>query len=289
MSALSLYKLEYQGRNRETGKERRNKELTTEALDLLDRLGNVEAAERAEVLFSRPQDRFPGRYFMADIPEQEPQVQSRRPANSQFDQWGFFLTVNITEVYDSRTPLDPGEYQLWIRTANPKTSAGKDNDATLRTEYVQMNKASGVNSIKPFLGKKGVVFHEEEPLHYTYRSDTKRPDPAKPGSTIWEDKDGYVWFYKLSAGGAQQANGNKPAQSAPAEPSEAATEAALKLIGAEGMDETAFQLAASKDATCKADSAFISALASGKWAADMIGSGKLLRDGKLLVWVGKEE
>lgn len=259
--------------------------MTTEALDLLDRLSDPELAERAEQEADRPFGRFPGRWFKADIPAQELEITSRRPQNSQFDEWGLMLTVNVTEVYEANPPVEPGEYQIWIRSANPTTSSGKENKRTKHSELVQMVEASKARP-RQWIGKKGVVFKEE--IH-NYKTDRNTNQKDDKGNDIWERNVPArpVFYYKLDFSGSPvTSNGASPVNSAPpAEVSAAATEAALKILGTDGMDEAAFQLAASKDPKCKNDRAFIDALASGKWAADLIETGKLVRDGSNLVVV----
>lgn len=253
---------------------------TNEALDLLERLSSPELAARAEVEASRPFGRFPARYFKADIPSQELEITSRRPQNSNFDEWGIYLTVDVTEVYESSPPIEPGNYQLWIRSANPTTRDGKENKRTQNSELVQTTLAAG-RSPKSWPGSKGVVFHEEV-FDYKYDRNTNQKDSS--GKDIWErGVDGRTFYYKMTFGGASPvSNGAAPVA---AEPTQKAIDAALKLLGTDGMDEAAFQLAASKDPAIKNDGAFISALASGKWAADMIAAGKIVRDGSQLVVV----
>lgn len=262
--------------------------MTSEALDLLDRLSNPELAERAEQEADRPYGRFPGRWFKADIPQQELDIVSRRPNNSQFDEWGLYLTVNVTEVYNASPPIEPGEYQLWIRSANPTTRDGKENKRTKHSELIQMVEAAG-RGPRTWTNTKGVVFKEE--IH-NYTADRNTGQKGSDGKDIWERNvpQRPVFYYKLDFSGnvitnntfSQNGSGST---AQPTEPSPEAITAAFAILGTDGMEEAAFGLACSKDPVCKQDMAFIDYVASGKFASDQIAAGKIVRDGSNLVVV----
>lgn len=254
--------------------------MTTEALDLLDRLSSPELAQKAEKDANRPFDRFPGKSFKADIPSQELDVISRRPTGSNFDQWGIYLTVDVTEVFDGN--VEPGEHQLWIRTSNPTTRDGKENKRTLNSELVQMVTAAG-RSVRSWPGNKGVTFTEDT---YDYFTDKNTNVKGPDGKDIWErNVPASTYFYRLNFSGVTVGNGSKPA----AEPTEEAVEKAMSLIidaGDEGVAEVVFNLACSKDPLIKKDAACIGYISSGSFAKDMIGAGRILRAGANLVVAG---
>lgn len=254
--------------------------MTSEALDLLDRLTDPELAKQAEIDNARPRDRSPLRYFRADVPEQIPEAQQKQVGN--FQQWGFYLDVDVKEVYSSNPPVEPGMVQLWIRCPNPRRQDGTENKANVNSESTLMLGSAGIK-LRGLLGAKNVVFKEE--VHpWTSRSQTDKPDPNRPGQMLWEDRENNTFYYKLELGAPASSNGSAPTPVS-AEPSQEAVAAALKLLEGNGMEETAFNLAASKDPIIKKDTAMVSAIASGKFAADQIATGKIVRDGSLLVVV----
>ncbi len=217
--------------------------MTTEALDLLSRLSSPELAEKAEAEANRPFNRFAGRRFKADIPQQDLEIISRRVGNSNFDEWGMFLTVEVTDVYEGN--VNPGEHQLWVRSANPTTRDGKENKRTKNSELVQMTAAAG-RGPRQWVGSKGVDF-KDSIFTYTYDRNTNEPDPAKPGSTIWQrGVKGETWYYALNFSGASSNGASTPT---PTPVSPELIETALSIIratGEAGMPEKDFALAASK-------------------------------------------
>jgi hypothetical protein len=265
--------------------------MTTEQADLLTLLSDPLLAEKAEQESNRPFNRFPGRHFKADIPNQELSIISRRVGNSQFDEWGMFLDLEVTEVYEGN--VQPGEHTLWIRSANPYKRDGTPNKNTKNSELVQMTNAAGMNP-REWLGKKGVVF--EDAIHkYTQRKDTREPDLDAMGvqkrnadgspRTIWIDEPASLFYYKLTFSQAGNALVNSAvANGATVQPKPESIAAAFLLLG-DGMEESAFGLAVSKDPVIKKDNAMIGYVASGKFASDMIAEGKLVRDGTTLVAV----
>lgn len=256
--------------------------MTNEALDLLDRLTSPELAKKAELDNNRPQDRSPLRRFKADIlgSGQDLQVEQRRVGN--FDQRGVYLDLNVTEVYESNPPVDPGMHRLWIRLPGERRD-GKQAEPNINSEVVQMMESAQLASIRLLPGRKGVTFTEST-HEFSGRADTGKPDPKNPARTLWEDKTFTTYYYKLDLSGPASSNGSSAAPKS-VEPSPEAIEAAFKLLGTDGMEENAFNLAASKDPVIKKDGAAISAIASGKFAADQIAAGKIVRDGQTLVAV----
>ncbi len=256
--------------------------MTQDALDLLDRLSNPILAAKAEKDAARPFDRFKSTHFKADIPAQELGITSRRPAGSNFDQWGMLLTIELTEDYDGK--VEPGEYTLWVRSANPTTRDGGENKRTQSSELVQMSNAAGGTNPRTWTDKKGVEFTEDT-FEYKFDRNTNRQDDN--GKDIWErGVKGDTYFYRLNFRAGNSSNGATVANT---KPSDVAIQRALDMIkdaGTDGIKEAEFNLQASKDPVIKADKAMAGYLASGKLVSD--NPDKVLRDGAMVVWVGAE-
>ncbi len=260
--------------------------MTSEAIDLLDLL-SVGAIKQAAQDKDRPFERSPLRHFKADIPKQDIEVTTRRPAGSNFDQTGLYLTVNVTEVLNSGSQaVSLGEYQLWIRMpgkrrdgSNPKV---EDNSEYSRTLLAANESDASITNFRQIPGHNNVEFKEET---FGYKYDRNTNQKGDDGRDIWErGVDGTTFFYRMNFRGGSASNGAKPIAS---EPTEAGLTALVTLVASkpEGWDETAFALAASKEAAVKADTLLMGQVADGKWIADPRIAGKVLRDGKVLVAV----
>ncbi len=254
--------------------------MTSETQDLLDLL-SIDAVEEAIMVRDRPQDRFSASHFKADIPAQELKAETRRPNNSNYDQTGFYLTVDITEIMAGRGQL--GENTLWIRVP---TARAKNPDRTEATRMLMFaNKADpSIRTLRQIVGRKGVEF-KEDLFEYVYDRGTGSYD--KDGKEIWERNiPGKCYFYVLSFGSAlASAAVRNGATVLPTEAGVAAALAVLAEAGPNGMTVNEFNLACSKVAEVKADKALISAITSGKFVADMVGEGRILRNGDQLVAV----
>lgn len=268
-----------------------SKRMTQEELDLLTTLSNPALAKRAEMERNRPMDRSPLRHFRADIlgKGSDLQVTQRTPQGSQYPQTGVWLDINVTEVYDSGAHAMPtGNMQLWVRLPNPSRTGG--HNPNVNSEAVQMVQSAGLNSIRDLPGKKNVEFKDE--VHtYMGRYDTQEPEYDKnghpTGRTVWADRENSTWYYKLTIGkGVNQSNGAAPATSE-------GIDAALNLLFQDSVEaevatasSNTFQVAASKDSVVNKDVSLVKSIAEGKFVADMVAAGKILREGEKLVRIG---
>lgn len=252
--------------------------MTNEALDLLDQLSNPTNIKQAEIDKDRPGWRPALQHFRADIlgRAEDIQIETRRPAGSNYDDTGYWLDIDVREILRGRGEL--GEQKLWIKF--PRFPSGDYPDKDSDSENARMMLSAfesdpKILSPRHLPGRKNVEF-KEETYDYSYYS-------SKKGNV-----DAVTWFYRLNfqSGGAV-ANGNTAV--ATAKPSDAAIAKALDMIksaGADGIREAEFNLAASKDPVIKADKAMLGYLHSGKLVGD--NPDKVLRDGEKLVWVAAE-
>ncbi len=258
-----------------------------DALDLLDRL-SVGAIKEAALYKDRPQDRFGATHFKADIlgSGTDLQVTTRRPVNSNFDQTGVWLSIDVREILVGKGEL--GEQQLWIRIPGARRD-GSATQAEDNSEYARMLLAANesdasITSLRMLPGRKNVEFKED--VHkYTQR---QRND----NTGVWSDADRTTFFYRLNfrAGtSVVSGNGSNSAGVVQPKPSEVAVQRALDMIkeaGTDGIKEAEFNLQASKDPVIKADKAMAGYLASGKLVSD--NADKVKRNGVNVVWVGAE-
>ena len=246
--------------------------MTTEAMDLLDLLSNPNNIKQAGQLRDRPMDRFPAIKFRADIlgKGSDLQVETRRPQNSNFDQTGVWLDINVTEVLQGKGEL--GEYRLWVRAPGPRRDGQQnaDDNSELGQMMLAANQADGsVTSIRSLPGRKNVLF--EEDMHkYMGRSQVNGE---------WVDREFKTYYYKLNFfGSAVPSNGAKPA-----EVTQDVIDTALGIIratGEAGIPEKDFSLAASKVAALKP---LWKSIGDGSFIRDQIKAGKVSQtaDGNL--------
>lgn len=256
--------------------------MTTEALDLLDRLSSPTNIKQAAQDRDRPQDRFPATHFRADIlgSGNDLEITTRRPVGSNFDQTGVWLDIDVKEILSGRGEL--GKQKLFVRV--PAQRQNGSQDASDRSELGQMmlsanQSDAGVTSIRHLPGRKNVEFTEATD-RYMGRS---RNDQTGE----WSDREFTTWFYRLNFRGGAAAASNGTA--APAQPGEAAINRALEMIreaGEDGIKEAEFNMLASKDPIIKADRAMLPYLNKRMIPADH--ADKVLRDGDKLVWVAAE-
>lgn len=254
--------------------------MTTEALDLLDRL-SVGAIKEAAQYKDRPQDRFGATHFRADIlgSGADLQVTTRRPLNSNFDQTGVWLTIDVKEILAGKGEL--GEQQLWIRMPGARRD-GSPTQAEDNSEYSRMLLAANesdpsITSLRQLPGRKNVEFKDD--VHkYSGRS-------RNDSTGEWYDREFTTWFYRLNfrpGGAVATSNGAAPV----AKPSDAAINRALEMIkaaGDDGIKESEFNLAITKGQNALP----IKYVSEGTFVADH--SAQVLRDGNMLVWVGGDE
>lgn len=269
--------------------------MTNQPLDELDRLSSPEEAQKTEDNRNRPRSRNPLRWFKADILGTGPDLTIENRSMGSWEERGVWLDVLVKEIYRSDPPIEEMNQKIWVRYPNSRRD-GKPSDPDINSEPVLMVDAArssdpSVTSIRSLPGRKGVVF-KEEAHHFTYTKNTNTnvPDPERPGQTIWdrEEKQATTFYYSLDFANPPGRNyGVSPSE--PTTPSEEGQAKALSLIidaGEEGIEEAAFGLAAMKDAVVKKDKVLIGAIADGKWASEMIASGKILREGDKLVTTG---
>lgn len=253
---------------------------TSEALDLLDRL-SVGAIKEAAEFKDRPQDRFPATHFRADIlgSGADLQVTTRRPANSQFDQTGVWLSIDVKEILAGRGEL--GEQQLWVRMPGARRD-GSPAQAEDNSEYSQMLLAANaadpsIDNLRKLPGRKNVEF-KDATHKYMQRS-------RNDATGEWGDVERTTWFYKLSfrPGSGSASNGTvAPAKVAPTDAAIARALDMIKSAGDEGIKEVEFNLAVTKGK----DALPAVYVAEGHLVSD--NPDKVLRDGDRLVWVAGE-
>ncbi len=242
--------------------------------EILDRLSNPSNIKSAAQEKNRPGWRFPASHFKADITGKgsDIQIETRRPEGSQYDDTGYFLDLNITEVYSSRPGFQPGTYRLWIQF--PRFPSGDYPDKDFDSENARMMLAANesdptIKSPRDLPGHKGVEFTEE-----TY--DFVRWSRAKG------DQDKTTYFYRMKFSGPATNGASAPA----AGPTEAAVARALELVresGEDGISETEFRLTASRDPLIKGDRAMVKWLTSGTITVEHPEVGRV--DDRL-VWIG---
>jgi hypothetical protein len=257
--------------------------MTTEALDLLDRLSNPTSIKQAAQDRDRPMDRFPSTHFKADILGNgaDLQVEQRTPQGSNYPQTGVWLDIDVKEVLGGRG--EPGPARLWVRAPGQRQNGqhNADDNSELGQMMLAANGAdASITSIRSLPGRKNVEFTEAK-HEYTGR---QRNDSTGE----WGNRQFSTYYYVLNfRGGAVAASNGATAQ---AKPTDAAIARALELVkeaGEEGIVESEFNLAASRDPIIKPDKAMPKYLTEGKLVSDH--PENVLRDGNKLVWVGSDD
>lgn len=254
--------------------------MTSEALDLLDRLSNPTNIKQAALERDRPQDRFPATHFKADIlgKGSDLEVTTRRPQGSNFDQTGVWLSIDVKEIYAGRGEL--GEQQLWVRV--PAQRQDGRQDANDNSELGQMMLAANANdptitSIRNLPGRKNVEFKDDV---HKFMGRQRNDQTGE-----WSDREFTAWFYRLNFRGGVSNGTTATAVPAKAQPTEAAINRALTMIkdaGADGIKEVEFNMAVTKGK----DALPPVYVAEGTFVGD--NHDKVLRDGDKLVWVAAD-
>jgi hypothetical protein len=229
-------------------------------------------------------DRFPSTHFKADILGNgaDLQVEQRTPQGSNYPQTGVWLDIDVKEVLSGRG--EPGVARLWVRAPGQRQNGqhNADDNSELGQMMLAANGAdSSVVSIRSLPGRKNVEFTEAK-HEYTGR---QRNDSTGE----WGDRQFSTYYYVLNFRGGTNSNGSSAPVSAVG-PSAAAIARALELVkvaGEEGIVESEFNLAASRDPIIKPDKAMPKYLTEGKLVSDH--PENVLRDGNKLVWVGSDD